>query len=336
MSKQSNPTLIGAFVVAAVALVALAVSLFGGRELLQAKLYYVTYFDSSVKGLRVGSNVLFRGVRVGYVTDISLVGDAETLEFVTPVTLELFPDALEITRDGKLVGDEERETLRMDDMIDAGLRSQLGVESFVTGQLVVELDLHPEMEPVYRGLNPPHPEIPSIASNIQLIFSNLQSWFSEFSESIDVQKLGADVQSLVDGVDKLVNSPELQQTLAGLNRLVNAEDTQALPGELRGSIDAFRAAVADTRSLVRNVDEGLEPIVENLGTSLNKLDSTLAAGEDALRMATEQLQGDSELAVELNDTLDEVKDAARSLRIFLDYLERNPEALLRGKRKAKD
>ena len=71
MSRKASPTVIGAFVLAGVGLLVIGVLIFGGRELFQEKQKFVTYFEGSVQGLRVGSNVLFRGVRVGYVTDIA-------------------------------------------------------------------------------------------------------------------------------------------------------------------------------------------------------------------------------------------------------------------------
>lgn len=336
MSKKSNPALIGGFVVGAVALAAVGISLFGGSELLQSKQQYVTYFDTSLKGLRVGANVLFRGVRVGYVEDISLVGDADTLEFVAPVTIRILPETLTVTRGGRVLGKDERVVLRLDDMVEAGLRSQLGVESFVTGQLLVELDFRPDTEAVYRGINPAYPEIPSVTSNIQQVLASLQGWFSELSDTVDVAQVGRDLQSILSGVDKLVNSPDLQSALSGLNRLVSSEDTQSLSGDLRRVIGELRGSVAEARELIRHVDERVEPIAGNLAQSLENLDATLAAGQDALSLAKEQIRGDSELAVEFVDSLREVKDAARSLRIFLDYIERNPESLLRGKRPPKE
>jgi hypothetical protein len=62
MSKKSNPAIIGAFVVGAVSLLAVAVAFFGGSELFQKRVNYVAYFEEQTKGLRVGSNVILNGV----------------------------------------------------------------------------------------------------------------------------------------------------------------------------------------------------------------------------------------------------------------------------------
>src|SRR5690606_27608732 len=93
MSRKTSPVVIGAFVVGAVVLAVVAVLVFGGNRFFQDKRSFVTYFDGSVTGLRVGSNVLFRGVRVGYVTDIGILADATLGEFTVPVTYQILPDA---------------------------------------------------------------------------------------------------------------------------------------------------------------------------------------------------------------------------------------------------
>ena len=336
MSKKANPTLIGGFVVGAIVLLALGFSLLGGSELLQQRLQYVTYFDGSVKGLRVGANVLFRGVRVGYVTDISLIGDADTFDFVTPVTIRILPEALTITRGGREIGDVGRASLRVEELIEAGLRSQLGVESFVTGQLLVELDFRPETELVFRGINPPYQEIPSVPSEISQVLASLQGWFAEFSENVDVGELGRSLQSALVGLEELTNSGELRDAIAGLDRLVNSDDAQSLAGDLRVTIADARAAVNGIRTAVSGLEESYAPLADDLSNSLKTLDDTLIAGQNIIEAAAGQVADDSEITVELARTLSEVRDAARSLRIFLDYIERNPESLLRGKQKQKE
>ena len=80
----------------AIVLLVVAVIVFGGGELFSTKRYLVTYFDGSVKGLRVGSNVLFRGVRVGYVTDIEAMTDPDVDRFGIPVTFQILPDSFTV------------------------------------------------------------------------------------------------------------------------------------------------------------------------------------------------------------------------------------------------
>src|SRR5918999_3274468 len=75
MGSKANPTVIGAFVVGAVALVVVGVLLFGGGKLFQEKMPLVIFFDSSVQGLNVGAPVVFRGAQVGHVTKVEALYD---------------------------------------------------------------------------------------------------------------------------------------------------------------------------------------------------------------------------------------------------------------------
>ena len=68
MSKQANKKAIGAFVLAALVLAVAAIVIFGSGKFFVKQDQYVAYFQGSVKGLRVGAPVVFRGVKIGEVT----------------------------------------------------------------------------------------------------------------------------------------------------------------------------------------------------------------------------------------------------------------------------
>jgi hypothetical protein len=89
MGSKINPTTIGAFVVGAIVLLIAGGLLFGGGKFFQEKLPYVLFFDSSVEGLNVGAPVVFRGVQVGQVTEISAIADPQTFDVRIKVQIEL-------------------------------------------------------------------------------------------------------------------------------------------------------------------------------------------------------------------------------------------------------
>ena len=97
MSKQVNKTLIGAFVVGAIALLVAALVIFGSGAFFKNRPKFVMYFDTSVKGLNVGSPVNFRGVPIGAVTDIQLLFNTEDLKLKIPVFIELYPERIVVT-----------------------------------------------------------------------------------------------------------------------------------------------------------------------------------------------------------------------------------------------
>lgn len=333
MSRKASPTVIGAFVLAGVGLLVIGVLVFGGRELFQEKQKFVTYFEGSVQGLRVGSNVLFRGVRVGYVTDIDVITDESMLNYQIPVTFEILPESVTLISGGKAFGSPTTTSSRLDDMIRAGLRTRLDVESFVTGQLVVDMDMHPDTKAVFRGQNPPYPEIPSIPSGIQQVMQRVEAFLSNVQQKVPLDQVVEDLLGAIRGIDRLVNSPDLAASLAGINKLVNARETQDLPAALNGAMTELQAATRDARALIGNVDRRLDPALEKAVPLMEQLGATLKEGEAVLALARGQLASNPETAAQLAAALRELERSARSIRVLVDSLEREPESLIRGKSK---
>ncbi len=331
MSRRASPALIGAFVLAGLALLVVGVLVFGGREIFREKRQFVTYFDGSVQGLRVGSNVLFRGVRVGYVTDIAVVTDASLADYEIPVTFEILPAAVSVVADGKVVGSLADAKGSLDSLIAAGLRTRLDVESFVTGQLVVNLDMFPGTEPRFRGRNPPYPEIPSVPSQFREVVQRIQAFLTDVESKVPVERVVEALLSAIDGFDKLVNSPDLAATLAGVSRVVNNPSTQALPATLEATTAELGAAARDVRALATRLDATAVPALEQLVPVMTRLEATLGEAEQVLTLARGQLAQNPEAAAQLADALRELERSARAIRVLVESLERQPESLLRGK-----
>ena len=66
-------------------------------------------------------------------------------------------------------------------MIEKGLRAQLAMQSFVTGQLMITLDFHPEKPAVLVGAEKKYPEIPTIPTPLQELTSKLEKLPSRIS-----------------------------------------------------------------------------------------------------------------------------------------------------------
>jgi paraquat-inducible protein B len=306
--------------------------LFGGAELFAQKTRLVAYFPDSVKGLRTGANVLFRGVRIGFVEDIQLQGDVNTLETQVQVTMRIFPEQYKLTSGGRVVADASGEEVESMQLVETGLKAQLGVESFVTGQLLIEFDFYPGEEIVYRGSGlTPYNEVPTIPNDIQQLVANVQRFMADLQQSVDVKQITENVQNALRGIDELANSQDLREALAGLNRAVSSEATQQLSARLGVTLEDASDALGAVEKLAINVDSDIGPLTEQLRAAASKLTQTLTTAETTLKDMDAQLRGDTELSYQLVGTLEEVQTAARSLRMFLDYLERHPEALLQGK-----
>jgi paraquat-inducible protein B len=333
MSKQSSPTVIGAFVVGAVVLIAVGFALFGGAQMFAQKNRYVAVFSEPTNGLRVGANVMLNGVHVGYVSDIDLIIDDVNFETETQVVLELVNEDIKTKSGGKLDA-EFAAALDHDALIhEAGMRASLQMGSFVTGQLNIALQLRPETEAVLRAVDPPYDEIPTIASNVQELLNNLQSWFADLQENVDIDGIAAGLNDLLRSLDDLAQSEELHESIAGINRLLNDENTQKLAGEAIATLEEIRLASSAAGNLFNKADEDVDILIADLRPVLQRLAGALDEAEDTLSVAKSQLKGDSEQFYRLGTTLDELERAARSVREFFDYMEVQPESVLRGKSK---
>ena len=143
MNKKISPTLIGAFVVGALALIVIAILVFGSGRLFRQTKDFVLYFDNSVNGLRIGAPVKFKGVEIGSVKDIRLQLEQGKLINKIPVIIEI--DLEKLTSRGATSADCDRWTAKpfSKAIVDRGLRGQLEMESLVTGLLYIALDLFP-------------------------------------------------------------------------------------------------------------------------------------------------------------------------------------------------
>jgi paraquat-inducible protein B len=337
MSKPSNPVLIGSFVLGAVLLLVVAALLFGGAALFTSKRILVSYFPGSVLGLNKGSNVVLNGVRIGYVNDIKLQGELKpdkSMDMLVEVTMEVVPSSFELYSNGTALTVENRENLLTPEQyVEAGIRAKLGTESFVTGQLLVQLDFEPGSPAIYRARQKGGPsEIPTVPGDVEQVLQHVQTFFAKLSTEVDVDRLAHDVDGILSGMNELANSPDLRTMLAGGSRLTN-DDIPRLTNSLERSLSELQGATKDARALVQHVDKQVDPMMSDLLPAVRRLDTTLKATEQTLQSVSGHLRDDSALSLEVRSTLQDLQSMSDAATALLQYLDEHPEALLRGKKK---
>lgn len=228
MKRKANKTIIGVFVVGAMILLIIAITVFGSGAIFKRSDKYVLFFDGSVKGLSEGAPVIFRGVKIGNVEEISLLYDTKTKNVLIPVVIDVELSRVKGVADK--IGYPDYNAL-----VKYGLRARLEIQNFITGQLMLAFDFYPDKPAKLYGAIKEYPELPTLPISPDIF---------ELMDEIPIKEIASD----------------LEDTVAGLNRLVNSE-----------------------------------------GIS------------------------------QLDKTLQEVTQAARTLRLFVEYLEQHPEALLKGK-----
>jgi paraquat-inducible protein B len=95
----------------------------------------------------------------------------------------------------------------------------------------------------------------------------------------------------------------------------------------------LRVTLSEANRLFRNTEDDLDTLARDLTPAIASLTSTLVEAESMLAAARDQLDGTSPQVYQLESTLRELEGAAIAIREFFDYLERNPEALIRGKQR---
>ena len=169
MSKPANKTLIGAFVIGAIALLVIAVLIFGSGKFLKKTFHAVVFFEGSIKGLNEGAPVIFKGVKVGSVTNIRLIYDPADDSLRIPVIIELEPEKIERT---DVAERQPEKNLKL--IIERGLRAQLQMQSMVTGQLMIALDFFPDKPARYVNFIKEYPEIPTVPTPFEELTKTIQ------------------------------------------------------------------------------------------------------------------------------------------------------------------
>jgi paraquat-inducible protein B len=115
---------------------------------------------------------------------------------------------------------------------------------------------------------------------------------------------------------------ELQESLANIIKKLEKVPFDRIGEDLRKALVDLRSTLQQVDRLTKHVDTELTP---QMRAAIEQATKTLAAAQQVL-------SSDSPVQGDLRQTLEQVDRAAESLRSLTDYLERHPEALLRGRR----
>jgi paraquat-inducible protein B len=371
MGSKVSPTVIGAFVVGAIVLLVAGVLLFGGGKFFQEKLPYVLFFDSTVEGLNVGAPVVFRGVQVGQVTEVAALANPETFATAIRVKIVFVRGSIKVTGGAVKDPQTMEPLISLKDpqqaiehLIQKGLRATLRMQSFVTGLLYVAVDFFPDTPVTRLGLDPALPELPTVPSEMDQLKSNIQQALADLRK-LPLETIFSEVLAMLKRANALLDMPELKQALVALQDvmtgarqlLANADGQVGTLGPKLAStaevaaraLETARGTLLDAQKLVRDVDGQVAPLAGGaketltaarsaLGQAQKSLVTLTDAATPVLKQADKTLAGttaltgtDSAVLNDLSHTLKALEEAARAIRGLANMLERNPEALLRGK-----
>ncbi|MDR2902811.1 MAG: MlaD family protein, partial [Lactobacillales bacterium] len=163
MRKEPNKKIIGLFIlIGVIVFFGIVLKIAGDKIFPDDKDSIVMYFDESIKGLSVGSSVVFKGVEVGKVIQIELVINHDRTGFSIPVYVKM-NDHQGLTPLKESYAERKR-LLAL--YIEEGLRARLIAQNYLTSQLMIELEILPATPVVFRynGKDKEMLEIPTVLS----------------------------------------------------------------------------------------------------------------------------------------------------------------------------
>jgi len=328
MSQKANPTLIGAFVFGSIIIAIGAVVYFGSADLFAKKQQYVTYFQQSVNGLGVGSNVKYKGVTVGKVNKVQLKFQGASGPPIVKVLYEIDTKNL-LNKYGISINLTDRKT--HDRAVEAGFRAKLDFESLISGQLFIALDFYKDAAPVvlHEESNSGVFEIPPQPSDIEAILANLTKAIGNLG-SIDFAALAKDVQTLLVSARNGIDSMHLEQLGTSLNNasnsisnLFNGDQVKRVLASVHDSFDQLTATL-----------KSLNPAIGDLKPTLDQARAALTNLQRSTAELNQILKPDSSLRYQLDSSLSEINAAAASIQQLSDFLQRHPNSVLFGRKPA--
>ena len=322
MKTKLNPALIGMFVLGALALIVVALLSSRSVHLFSKPGRFVAYFNESAQGLDVGGAVKLRGVRIGRVLTIGVHYDSKARRSQVVVVAELDNnDISDMT--GQTIKISDRATLQ--GLIDEGLRAKINLAG-ITGQQFVELDfLDPQQFPAAHLESPAeYPVMPTVPSGMSDLIGNLSKIVSDLNK-IDFAGISSELKSLLATANQKVGELDLKKMVAQVTTAAESIEALASSADAKAAFSNFNKTATDVQGLVTKLDNQVEPVQTELVRTLHSF-------HDAAESIQKLLGPQSGLGEEAIRTLQQLTETAKSLQELADFLERNPNALITGKK----
>lgn len=287
-----------------------------------------TYTQESVQGLDVGAPVRYRGVPVGRVTEIGLVG-VEYSGQPTASTATAFQ--MVFVRFGI-----EQRTLQaaapLDEMIRQGLRARITAQG-LTGVNYVELDfVSPTRFPaVGVPWTPRNPVVPSVPSTVAQVRTAAEQLVSRLSD-VPLEQMAADLAGLLHALNRQTTDGDVAVTLRETARAMTVLRTALEGGELEQALAEIRLAAEAARGLLagpelRGAVASISGAAAELRRTAQRLPGAVDGFERTMRTARETTV---DVQSELIPILMDLRATTANLRATAEQLRASPSQLLFG------
>ena len=251
--KSNRYTLIGAFLIGALLIVAIASALFFGGALGKSKSRAIMVFRGNVTGLEVGTPVQFRGMKIGEVKRVRTIYNPADRQVLFPVYAE-FTGTIEVPGYEKNSNAPGVRDAWLSGMVQRGLRASLQTKSFVTGQQMIMLDFEETKAPVFARIEPDLLEIPTTLSPNESIV--------ETFKELPVREIVVEGRQMLNNINRLMVDaqgkpgplPQMLQQINTLSQTLNARAPQ-ISNELLATTKEARTMLAGAKDTLASFSQ---------------------------------------------------------------------------------
>ncbi|MEO6245481.1 MAG: hypothetical protein ABIQ12_08595, partial [Opitutaceae bacterium] len=232
---------------------------------------------------------------------------------------------------GQMINVADRAEL--EGLVRRGLRARLEVQALATGLLFVGLDFvdpkeNPPTVPVVDTRYVVVPFVPSAIVEFQASVTEVLSNLKKVDLpgiSKGVTTLLADLRRQLEGVDLRGVSEQWRRTGAQLEELATGPD-------MKRTFDNLNAAIGDVRATVAKLDHQIEPVAGDVKATLAEAKNAVQAFAETAASAKLFITANAGIGTDVAGTLGRLDEAAEAVRRLADFLERNPNSLLTGRK----
>lgn len=326
MSKPVNHSLIGTFVLGAIALLIGSIIAFSSLTFNKKSVPMIVYLTDSLNGLSLNSEVKFKGVKIGKVQKILLdIQDNSQSIRSIPVVIEVEDRFM------KTGSSPDEIRFRLEKSIQQGLRARIQQSNLLTGMLYIELDYFPGTPAIFRGNGEKeYPEIPSIPSNMSQMLNSVAQILQNLAQ-VDFKKFSDHLKEAADNLNAGISAIEFEKINENIVRAGEAANKILNDPQLGKIISNVNRVTENVSALSQKIETGFEPLqkdfratTEELRNSLEQINKTMLAFRSAMAGTHGSVEQD------FSDALEQLNEAARSVRALSDYLHRHPNAVIFG------
>ncbi len=347
MKTNKHYFAIGLFVLLSCAILALACILFGSGKLFARKLYFETYFPTSVEGLSIGSQVKFRGIPLGTVESITFAGAAYDDAIVTDTADHDTVKTAAYVRVLCAIDIEQHSNVREDrlqTMIAHGLRAKL-TSAGITGGAFIALDFERDealaaSQALTFPWTPQYLYVPSVPSTLENVM-NVVDALADQLKTIDFSRTNDAMTRLVETIDTSIKEANVGELSASINTVLKQLSTelstlQSFLTEIDGKALAtdVQTISANLTQLSTDLRTGLPQLTTAATTTMTQMDSALQHAANLLQQTSQTLStvqasvNPELLGADIEETLNTLTRTTASLEALVQELRAKPSRIL--------